>query len=157
MRIREAESKDIPSLAPLFEALNQIHINNRPDIFAAGENPYDEKRIKKLLKEKNKKIFIAEQNGELIGLCSFTLNQNAYQTQKRQIFLDAMFVSPPYRRRGVAKALLESLKSFAQAEQVEKIDLAVWSFNREAQQFYEAFGFTEQRKILEIEIKKAAE
>ncbi|MBQ9552112.1 MAG: GNAT family N-acetyltransferase [Clostridia bacterium] len=153
MIIREAETKDIEALCALFEALNQIHIDGRPDIFAEGENPYSEKHVKKLLKDRNKRITVAENDGELIGLCSFTLNGNAYQTRKRQIFLDAMFVLPQYRRQGVAKALFESLQSFAQKESYEKIDLAVWSFNREAQRFYEALGFTEQRKILEMEIK----
>ena len=116
-------------------------------------NPYTEKFIKRALKDKSKKIIVAEENTAIIGLCAFGFNDNAYQTRKKQILIDDIYVVPDYRRKGVAKALFNYVKSLAEKEKYEKIDLTVWNFNKEAQSFYESLGFTEQRRIMEFKIE----
>ena len=150
--IRDANINDIEALHRFFEALHKLHFEGRPDIFSVDDNPYTEKFIKKALKDKNKRIIVAEENNEIIGLCAFSFNDNAYQTRKKQIFIDDIYVVPDYRRKGVAKALFNYVKSLAEKEKYEKIDLTVWSFNEEALIFYKSLGFTEQRKIMEITV-----
>ena len=71
---------------------------------------------------------------------------------EKQILIDDIYVVPDYRRKGVAKALFNYVKSLAEKEKYEKIDLTVWSFNEEALIFYKSLGFTEQRKIMEITV-----
>ena len=149
--IREANINDIEALHRIFEALHKIHFDGRPDIFS-DDNPYTVKFIKRALKDKSKKIIIAEKNTGIIGLCAFCFNDNAYQTRKKQIFIDDIYVMPEYRRKGVAKALFNYVKSLAEKEKYEKIDLTVWSFNEEALIFYKSLGFMEQRKIMEITV-----
>jgi ribosomal protein S18 acetylase RimI-like enzyme len=153
MLIREASTNDIAVLHEIFQELHKIHFENRPDIFSVDGNPYTEKFIKKMLRDKSKKIIVAEENTYVIGLCAFSLNDNAYQTRKKQILIDDIYVVPDYRRKGVAKALFNYVKSLAEKEKYEKIDLTVWNFNKEAQSFYESLGFTEQRRIMELNIE----
>ena len=50
-------------------------------------------------------------------------------------------MSPAFRRRGIARALFNELKRESDARGVIGIDLDVWSFNKQARQFFASLGF----------------
>jgi len=55
--------------------------------------------------------------------------------------IEDLFVRRPWRRRGVAKALLSTALTHFQGSFVERVQLEMWSANKHAHQLYRAFGF----------------
>jgi ribosomal-protein-alanine N-acetyltransferase len=56
-------------------------------------------------------------------------------------------VSPPYQRRGVGGRLLAWLEKSARVAGIGRIHLEVRAENQEAQSFYKALGFNQERLI----------
>ena len=56
-------------------------------------------------------------------------------------------VLEPYRRRGIARALIDAATGIAGAHGERRVTLFVWEDNRPARTFYDALGFTERGRI----------
>ena len=77
------------------------------------------------------RCFVAEENGEIAAFCAFTLVCG-------EANLDAVSVAKKFRRRGIAKTLLNAAFDILHAD---KIFLEVRSQNAPALALYEALGF----------------
>ncbi len=55
-----------------------------------------------------------------------------------------MVVHPAYRRKGIATALFDELKDYAEKEKLERITLEVRASNVSARALYERLGFEEE-------------
>lgn len=61
-------------------------------------------------------------------------------------------VSPDYRRRGVATAMVEYMRADAKEKDFTKIELDMWKFNESALEFYESVGFKTYRRYMEMNL-----
>jgi len=79
--------------------------------------------------------FVAEEDGAVVGtvLCG---------NEGRRGFLSHMAVQPEFRRRGVAKALLEACLAALRAEGIRQCALTAFSGNEEGLAFWRAMGFS---------------
>jgi ribosomal protein S18 acetylase RimI-like enzyme len=67
--------------------------------------------------------------------------------------VDDVFVEPEYRNRGMGRALLQSVQSWAQERGADGISLQVAAANSRGRKFYEDLGFRDVSvyKVLEFE------
>jgi GNAT superfamily N-acetyltransferase len=56
------------------------------------------------------------------------------------LFLEDLFVRPAFRRRGIARALLQQLVRYARTEGANRIDWSVLDWNAAAMDFYDRIG-----------------
>ncbi|MCX7707678.1 MAG: GNAT family N-acetyltransferase [Anaerolineae bacterium] len=63
-------------------------------------------------------------------------------------WISAVGVAPPWRRRGIARRLMEALIASAQAIGLRLLTLEVISANEAARQLYRSLGFLETRELL---------
>jgi RimJ/RimL family protein N-acetyltransferase len=76
----------------------------------------------------------------LIGILRFERAQR--EKNRHRASLHAVYVTPEYRGRGIARALLTEVLRLARAQQgLEQIELAVSTGQVAAKRLYEAFGF----------------
>lgn len=82
---------------------------------------------------------IAEIDGEPAG---FSLSFYTFSTfvGRHGIYLEDLYVRPPFRRRGVAKALLVSLARRCAEEKLGRLEWSVLKWNAPAIAFYESLG-----------------
>jgi len=84
------------------------------------------------------KTFVAELNGEIIGIALF---YNRYSTWKgKTIHLEDLIVKKEKRNLGVGKALYTKVMQYAYKKQVKRVEWVVLDWNTTAIDFYKNTG-----------------
>lgn len=91
-------------------------------------------------------------DGDLVGILRFERAQR--EKNRHRASIHAVYVTPEYRGRGIARALLNELLRVARAEPgLEQLELSVSTEQKAARHLYESFGFTcsgRQERALKI-------
>ncbi len=135
MIIRNAKKSDISSLVKLDQEANKE---------TAWWTPMTESDFLKLLKEKDL-LFVAEQDKEIIGYLSGKLNLN-----KEIVLLENVFVKEGFRKKGIAKKLINAFSSKWIAPKYKIIQLNCPERLRE---FYNKLGFKVSALIMKRKLK----
>jgi len=134
--IRRAEPGDVAALHAMiralaeFEQLAQLCVASETDLAEAlfGPHPAAE-------------VLIAAINGDSAGFALFFHNYSTF-LGRRGLWLEDLFVLPAYRRRGCAKALLQTLAGIARERGCGRFEWAVLDWNAGAIDFYRGLGAT---------------
>ena len=105
---------------------------NNPNI------PPDE-YIKKLLSKDDFHVIVALENNNVIGgLTAYELEMAYHET--KEMFLYEIGVEPLYRKRGIAKELIEFLKNICMEKGITTIFVGTTTVNTAAMKLYESTG-----------------
>lgn len=140
----------------LRKQVNDIHVEGRPDVFKAGFGTEIRDFAKVIMNGENSDIIVAERNGVICGMvCVDYVNKPKTPYSKARSFyhVQEIAVDVNYRRKGVAKELLEFMIVDAKKRELGKIELDVWEFNDSAIEFYQAVGFRQTRRWMEYEVE----
>lgn len=87
--------------------------------------------------------FAAFEDDQLVGCLTayWDEEQNLKHSQKVG-YTEYIFVCPPWRRKGIASALIAAALQYLKQHQMDYAELQVKTNNREALQLYEKLGFT---------------
>jgi GNAT superfamily N-acetyltransferase len=85
------------------------------------------------------KVTMAEWNGEAAGFALWFLNFSTWEGRPG-LYLEDLFVRPPFRGHGIGKALLQHLAALAVAQGWSRFTWQVLDWNTPAIEFYEAQG-----------------
>lgn len=154
--VRFAEEKDLDIINELRKQVNDIHVEGRPDVFKAGFGTEIRDFAKVIMNGENSDIIVAERNGVICGMvCVDYVNKPETPYSKARSFyhVQEIAVDVNYRRKGVAKELLEFMIVDAKKRELGKIELDVWEFNDSAIEFYQAVGFRQTRRWMEYEVE----
>ena len=89
-------------------------------------------------------LFVAVAGDQTVGFISGELRQGSPTfLPKTWASVDDVFVEPEYRNRGMGRALLQSVKAWAQERGADGISLQVAAANSRGRKFYEKLGFRE--------------
>lgn len=89
-------------------------------------------------------IFIAESEDQIIGLGYAyirSIPETPIRIPSRVGEIDHLVVKQEYRRYGVGKVLMERVHQWAGQMKVDRLELSVWNFNKEAQDFYRGLDY----------------
>jgi GNAT superfamily N-acetyltransferase len=98
-------------------------------------------------------LFVAAAGDRTVGFISGELRQGSPTfLPKTWASVDDVFVEPEYRNRGMGRALLQSVKAWAQERGADGISLQVAAANSQGRKFYEDLGFRDISvyKVLEF-------
>lgn len=157
MQIRKAKTTDIPALASLLSQVLAVHHAGRPDIFKAGTRKYTDEELADILKDENTPVFVADENGTVLGyaFCIFTQHKNHnVLTDIKTLYIDDLCIDESKRGGGIGKALYEHVVAFAKAAECYNVTLNVWSCNTNAIRFYEKLGLVPQKTYMETILDK---
>ncbi len=145
MIVREAAPSDCEAMSALFEEVDALHAEARPDVFGDPPTPgrsvayFDSKR-----EAQGAAVFVAELDGLVVGCAIARLNvipDIPILRAGRLAYLEELVVAPQCRRRGVGEALMRRVEDWARNQQVARLELTVWEFNRGAIEFYQTLGY----------------
>jgi len=89
-------------------------------------------------------LFVVAAGDRTVGFISGELRQGSPTfLPKTWASVDDVFVEPEYRNRGMGRALLQSVQSWAQERGADGISLQVAAANSRGRKFYEDLGFRE--------------
>ena len=136
--IRFLEEKDIPELANLYLKLRR-HTMNMGGTQDVMINYINQRRGKN-----NYFIYVATVNNNIVGTIAFEI-----KTKKNAAISDA-YVELDYRKKGILKALEQSVIKYLKAQGVETIDLVVRVNNEEGKATWSSLGY---KTIMEVRKK----
>jgi GNAT superfamily N-acetyltransferase len=89
-------------------------------------------------------LFVAVTDDRTVGFISGELRQGSPAfLPKTWASVDDVFVEPEHRNRGMGRALLQSVRAWAQERNADGISLQVAAANARGRRFYEELGFRE--------------
>ena len=150
--IRDACLSDYNAISDLENQVFQLHLNARPDIIKP-EGPFNRDYFETCLNDENVKIFVYEENRELLGYCitrKWGYNNHHLFYDMTILEIDDMCVNEKARGKGIGRQLFNHAKVYAEEIGAAKMELNVWSFNKNARQFYESLGMKERTSRMEI-------
>jgi GNAT superfamily N-acetyltransferase len=155
VNVRRATIGDLPAFLELHTHVHALHLQRRPEQFKPTETHAIEARFREGLGADSPKIWVAELAGKVVGYAVEVQAQKAENTwcpARRWCEIEQVGVDPAHRRRGIARALLQTIVDSAHAAGIDEIELTSWSFNQDAHRAFEHFGFVS--KIVRFELKR---
>lgn len=153
--IREMNLNDYEDVRILVKQIHELHLSNRPDIYNDGES-FPKEYFEKVLNDANNLNYVYIENKKIVGaLCTTLQHTNPLPIIKLRTFyfIENIVVDKNHRRKGIAKKLFHYLTLKAKENNIDSIELNVWSFNTEAIKFYESMGMNIKNIRMEIKSK----
>lgn len=159
-KIREAISNDYNAICKLTIEVHNLHVINRPDVFADVNNPLLKEHFIGLINTKNTKVFVVENidNRELVAYSIVRIMETQsipILIQKRFAFLDEFCVKSNYKKNGIGRLLFQYIVDYAKAEGASSLQLGVWEFNEDAFDFYKKMGMSTRNRKMELSLNES--
>jgi GNAT superfamily N-acetyltransferase len=131
-KIRPAEEADFEAILEIIKALALFE--------KAPEKVTNSVEQMKAEKAYFKCLVAVNEDKKIIAICLYFF---AYYTWVgKSIYLDDLYVLEPYRRQGIAAALLDELFKIARKEKCNRVRWQVLNWNENAIRLYEKLGAT---------------
>ena len=153
--IRFAAFEDLERVNVLRKQVNDLHVAGKPEIFKEGFPDELQAYVYAVFGDPDKRILVYEIDGTV---CAFAVLHHVVRPEtpymRARVFLDIdeFCVDEAYRRRGIATEMIAYVRSYAKTEGIERIELNMWEFNRDALEFYEKVGFVTYRRYMELNV-----
>jgi RimJ/RimL family protein N-acetyltransferase len=134
LAVRSADPNDAEAIARLIDSVGENSLVSEIDVEERAA------RIRSLLEEGHNVHFVAEASGEIVGELALALGDPGPASL-------GFSVSPGWRRRGVAKALIKEAFTYAKSCRVHKLSAEVFPENEAALTLLERNGFREEGRL----------
>ena len=138
MRIRKAEQKDLVALLDIYnyEVINGVStLDLNPRTLAERQIWFDQHNVE------NHPLYIAEMDGCVAGYSSLS-SYREKEAYKSTVEL-SIYISPDYRKRGIATALMGFILEEAKADaRTHSVVSVITAGNEASCKLHEKFGFT---------------
>ncbi len=143
--IRQATLADLEILVPLFDAYRQFY-KQTPDL--AGARAYLQARLER----QEATVFLAQKDGLVLA---FALLYDTFSSVPMQhlTILNDLYTVPEARGMGLASALVEAARVYAQSQKSVFLRLRTAQDNFIAQSLYERLGFVKDEVYLTYNLK----
>src|SRR3989338_10471278 len=145
MNVRFASQKDKAEILNLFDEFGYL-VNAGEIPSKVGGGIFDE-----IIRRGDTKIFIAEDNGQILGLVTFYLLPNIRHGWKRG-HIEDFFITKTARAKGVGTFLLKSIKDYCRKNNIKVIKLHSGNDLVIAHHFYEKNGGKSSEKFFRFDI-----
>lgn len=134
MEIRQATADDVPEISALIGEIEAY--------YGGDDMPGDEARIREELfgSASAATVLLAVDGADVLGMASYSRLWPAAGAEA-SLYLKELFVRPPARRCGVARALMTRLRESAEATGARRVEWTADADNPPALALYEALGF----------------
>jgi GNAT superfamily N-acetyltransferase len=145
IRVRLASLRDYEEMCALFDELDEIHRQARPDIFQPFPPPVrTREQIAGWLAQPDSTVLVAQSDEGVVGLAVLLTRQPssfAGAVPRKVVEVDNLVVRTDQRGRRVGRRLLAAAVEWSRQRRATHVEVAVHDFNRDARRFYESFGF----------------
>jgi ribosomal protein S18 acetylase RimI-like enzyme len=109
------------------------------------------KEIQKIIKNRDAAIFVAEVDGQLVGLGEAYIREdepNPLTVEHTYGHLQSMIVTEAYRGRGIGMKILRAVEKWSKEKGATEVRLNTWEFKEGPLRFYEKHGYSTLRRTL---------
>ena len=156
IEIRSAELDDLAALAALNSQVQDLHIALAPDLYRHPEPGAVSDWFREQLASSDYQVLVATKDGNPVGYVLLRIDKRPPHTfchDRSCIYIDQISVDTPYRKRGIARALLEAVKGRARQEGIDTVELDVRSDNEMAKSAFRSLGFAVYHEKMALTIE----
>jgi ribosomal protein S18 acetylase RimI-like enzyme len=159
IRLRKAGIDDEDQLTTLAAAAHRTYLDFAPDFFTEFDTGEWRAKYRSMLNSNDFNIYIAVETAGK-NICGFIIlytriTKSGIVRPQRRLVIDNLYVAQEFRRRGIARSLIQIALNISQEEQLDALELEVAPGNTAAQQLYAALGFDERSRTLALTVPKA--
>ena len=143
MRVRQATPDDVPALVALFQELDRMQADWR--VFTPRPGFYDEvgEKYQEAINNPDAVVLVVEDDErDVVGMAYGEARVPSRFSDERALELSGVVVRAGYRGRGVGRELVAEAARFAEARDIDWVELKTFAPNRGAMEFWEDLGFT---------------
>lgn len=151
-KVRSARPQEIDRVSALWGLITDHHAGLDP-LFRMRRGVVAEGELRELLRairrDPDAEIFVFDHAGTPVGLCIVRIDSAPpilEETERAEI--TDVGVRPEWRRRGVARRLVEAAQAWVRERGVARIEIQVAAGNREGQAFWQAMGYGHLMDVL---------
>ncbi|HVU49613.1 MAG TPA: GNAT family N-acetyltransferase [Polyangia bacterium] len=151
--IRRAREDDWEGARALWGEVDDLHAGLAPAYFRKAARAEAEWR--ELLTASDVAVFVAEEAGRPVGVVSVRVYEtppDPAMVPLRRGHVEMLVVSAAHRRRGVGKALMDEVASWARRQGAAELVLTVWAGNAAAEAFYDRLGYRALSRVLHVRL-----
>lgn len=144
LAIRPAVASDAECLARLNESVHARHLQERPEFFRATDPGELAGWFGELLAKPSTRCWLACIDAVAVGYLLMREHQRTatvFCRERHWHEIEQVGVEPAFRRQGIGQALIRTALAAAAATSAAEVELASWSFNREAHALFARLGF----------------
>ena len=161
MEIREYEEKDADAVKDLLVELQELIVHLDEDRYNIITSHYRDEVFAFIMMNVHKyegKIFVAEDNGKLIGLVVTLINNDEEETfdfkaPKRGRISDIV-ITKAYQHQGIGQKLLAYAENYLASVGCHDVLLECFGYNTNAKEFYRHLGYKQRTETLMKRIEK---
>lgn len=148
--IRNARPEDYSAVRRIFNQVQALHVEWRPDIYKPNDDLLPQTAFQSLVDGKT--LYVAETNGTVVGILEviFRHVESPAHVTRNIVFIDSMAVDEAYRGMGVGHLFFEKVKEIKELNHLDGIELQVNAKNKAAYEMYAHYGFTEKSINMEL-------
>ena len=145
IRVRQASLRDYEELCALFDQLDEVHRQARPDMFQPFPPPArTREQVAHWLAQADSTVLVAQSEEGVVGLAVLLTRMPsgfAGAVPRKVIEVDKLVVRDDQRGRKIGRRLLAAAVEWSRQRRATHVEVAVHDFNHDAKRFYENFGF----------------
>lgn len=154
MIIRNAKEKDADRILELLVQVNNVHSDNRPDLFLRDKTKYTKDELLAIINDDSKPIFVGVDDNDRVLGYAFCVFQSHIEDNNFPdivtLYIDDICVDEKERGKHVASQIYDYVKNFAKEQGCYNVTLNVWDKNDAAIAFYNKCGFKLQKYGMEV-------
>lgn len=154
MIIRNAKEKDADRILELLVQVNNVHSDNRPDLFLRDKTKYTKDELLAIISDDSKPIFVGVDDNDRVLGYAFCVFQSHIEDNNFPdivtLYIDDICVDEKERGKHVAGQIYDYVKNFAKEQGCYNVTLNVWDKNDAAITFYKKCGFKIQKYGMEV-------
>ena len=131
--IKEATAEDSEKIGEVFDLYRQFYKK-------ISDKTLSIEYIKERLSNRESTIFFVEGNNICMGIVQLYITFDSLELAKKIVLYD-LFVKSEYRKKGIARMLMNASKNFAEKNNISGIELSTAISNGTAQNLYESLGY----------------
>lgn len=127
-------------------------MKNRPDIYKEARKTIYKNFFNELLKDEDIEVLVITLDEKILGYAIVRyvdLKDVDLLKDKYYAYIDEICIRENFRRKGFGKILFNYIYDLVKSKGVDTLELGVWSFNKEALEFYKAMGMVEKNIRME--------
>lgn len=105
-------------------------------------NAFAEEKLKQLAKREDDRVFVAEDEGEVVGFASCHIIPLIHE-EHNLCRVTALVVASDYRRRKIGRRLMNAVEEYAQKYGCGRVEITSGERRQDAHSFYEHIGYGE--------------
>lgn len=165
--VRLATEKDLSAIMTIRRQVHMLHVNGRPDIYRMPENAAEfDQTLLDSLETPDMYVFVVDAAGAVTDslpsvssspqIVGYAVVQYKHfgalciAKERTSAFIDEFGVDEAHRHHGYGRELMNAILAHAKKLHADDLALNVWSFNKNAEAFYNSFGMIPKQQTLEL-------